>query len=449
MVAMGRLDQYLKQRGQRWHYVRRVPLEHAEDDARGVIRTSLKTSSIEVARARRDALAEADEAFWASLTVAPAEAAVQRYRSAKKRAMAKGFIYSPIEVLVQAPVEQVIERVKAVEASGPESEEDAAALLGAVPESAPPVSQAFKIYCDEIAISDTLGKSPEQAASWKKVKLRAVNNFIAVCGDLGMDGIGREHGRAFYNWWAERLKPTAKRRLNPNSANRDLGNMRKLFTAYWEYEGEEDRDNPFRNLRFSASVKKDIPPFEPVFIEKRIMEPNIFDGLNREAVLLVYALIETGCRPSELANLLPEQILLDGEVPHIQIKPRTDRELKSGSSVRDIPLIGVSLEAMKASQQGFPHYRDKGALLSASLLKAFRTRGLLPTEDHRIYSFRHSFEKRMLEAGLDYGLRCKLMGHRNTRPEYGDGGSLSFRQAQLEKIAFPVPNALAATIANL
>lgn len=196
---MGRLDQYLKQRGQRWHYIRRVPLEHAEDDPRGVIRTSIETSSIEVARARRDALAEAHEAFWASLTVAPAEAAVQRYRSAKMRAMATGFVYSPVAVLVQAPVEQVIGRVRAVEEAGPNAKEDAAALLGAVPEAAPPVSKAFETYCDEIAVSDTLGKSPEQAASWKKVKLRAVNNFIAVCGDLPMDEIGRDHGRASYN----------------------------------------------------------------------------------------------------------------------------------------------------------------------------------------------------------------------------------------------------------
>ena len=40
----------------------------------------------------------------------------------------------------------------------------------------------------------------------------------------------------------------------------------------------------------------------------------------------------------------------------------------------------------------------------------------------------------MLEGGLDYGLRCTLMGHRNPRPEYGDGGSLAYRQSELKKI---------------
>jgi len=73
---------------------------------------------------------------------------------------------------------------------------------------------------------------------------------------------------------------------------------------------------------------------------------------------------------------------------------------------------------MRRSPNGFPHYRDRGYLLSQSLTKAFKARKLFPSSQHRIYSFRHSFEKRMLEAGLDYGLRCTLIGHRNPRPEY-------------------------------
>jgi hypothetical protein len=48
----------------------------------------------------------------------------------------------------------------------------------------------------------------------------------------------------------------------------------------------------------------------------------------------------------------------------------------------------------------------------------------------------------MLEAGLDFGLRCTLMGHRNPRPEYGDGGSLAYRREELLKITHPVSDAL-------
>jgi len=160
-----------------------------------------------------------------------------------------------------------------------------------------------------------------------------------------MNEITREHGRKFYDWWAGRLVPKGNQKpLTSNSANRDLGNIRKLFRQYWEYEGEEDRENPFRNLSFAKHKLKDIPHFEDAWIQSRFLNPTIFDGLNSEATLLVYAMIETGCRPSELANLITENIVLNDEVPHIKIRPQNDRQLKSKASIREIPLLGVAHE---------------------------------------------------------------------------------------------------------
>ncbi len=63
MAVMNGLNQHLHRCVNGWHYVRRVPSEYADFDPRGMIRKSLKAESLEVARARRDALAEADELF--------------------------------------------------------------------------------------------------------------------------------------------------------------------------------------------------------------------------------------------------------------------------------------------------------------------------------------------------------------------------------------------------
>jgi integrase len=109
-------------------------------------------------------------------------------------------------------------------------------------------------------------------------------------------------------------------------------------------------------------------------VQEKLLRPRVFEGLNTEAILLTFALIETGCRPSEIANLHPQNIVLDSDTPHIRIREAADRELKSNASSRDIPLVGVSLAAMKRAPNGFPHYRDKSALLSNSLMKAFRAR---------------------------------------------------------------------------
>lgn len=68
-------------------------------------------------------------------------------------------------------------------------------------------------------------------------------------------------------------------------------------------------------------------------------------------------------------------------------------------------------------------------------MKAFRVRDRFPTKRHRIYSFRHAFEKRMIEAEIDAELRKILMGYADERPKYGDAGSLAFRRDQLLKVA--------------
>lgn len=436
------LNRYLQRRGEHWHYVRRVPSQYCEFDKRSYIRKALKTVSIEVARARRDALVEAEDLYWASLSsasdglseqsreVRKTKLAMKRYEAAKRQAMAKGFLYMPMDALLASDSnEEIVRRLESLERQGASVPDllDTQAVLGSLTPPSVTITQAFDIYCNEIAMSELIGKSKSQINGWKKVKLRSVNNFVELNGDLSMDTITRDHAQIFYKWWAKRLMPTGSQRaLTANSANRELGNLRKLYREYWEFVGDENRDNPFRRLSFTETGLKDIPHFEDEWVRSRILTPTVFKGLNPEAILLIYAMIETGCRPSELANLEPENIILDHDIPHIRIRAGESRQLKSSASVRDIPLVGVSLEAMKKAPRGFPHYRDKGTLLSASLMKGFRSRELFPTKNHRIYSFRHSFEKRMQEAGLDFALRCLLMGHKNSRPSYGDGGSMEY-----------------------
>ena len=234
--------------------------------------------------------------------------------------------------------------------------------------------------------------------------------------------------------------------LAGNTANRRIGGIRSLYRDYYRHIGEEDRANPFRNISFKAKQKSETPSFESDWVQSKILKPGIFNKVKADLQLAAYMLIETGCRPSEIINLQPEDICLEDEVPHIWIRARAHgnakREIKTASSERKVPLVGVSLEAAKRAPNGFAHYRDRNELFSASLMRAFRIRDLFPTEAHKIYSFRHSFEKRMQEANIDFGLRCRLMGHKTDRPVYGDGGSLAYRRDELMKIVHPFSDEL-------
>ncbi|KZL15135.1 DUF6538 domain-containing protein [Pseudovibrio sp. Ad37] len=434
-------DKYLKLRGRRWYYIRRVPKKVAHLDQRGKIELSLETSSLEEACARRDALAEADRLYWLSLHgggEAVLDVADANYKAAQHRALALGFVFKPAYELEAAPVVDVVARALAL-VRRPEAglQSDAQALLGTAKRPSVTVSKAMDVYLAEIAPDEQKGMSAAQKKSYEKVKNRAVSNFIKIVGDIDLEEVTREDALQFFNWWQDRVTGKGgEKPLSGNSANRDVGNMRKLYSSYFERVGEEERENPFRNLNFRSpkALRQDVPPFPASWIQQKILEPGALASLNRDAALIVLACIETGCRPSELCNISAQQIYLDAKVPYISIKFKPDRAIKTESSVRDIPLIGVSYEAMRRAPEGFPRYVDKENNFSATAMKAFRRAGLLPSENHRIYSLRHAFETRMKEAKLDYELRCLLMGHAIDRPEYGDGGSMAYRAGELRKI---------------
>jgi len=118
------------------------------------------------------------------------------------------------------------------------------AVMGAVPPVSDSIREAFTFYCDKLAVSELANKSPDQKTKWKATKSRSIEHFIKLCGNLPMDKITRDHARKFYEWWGDRIHPKDTnggkvKTYRPNSANRELGNLRKLYREYWTYQGEE------------------------------------------------------------------------------------------------------------------------------------------------------------------------------------------------------------------
>lgn len=455
-------DRYLLKRGETWTYYRRVPKDLRAHYDLPFIRKALNTRSIETARKSRDGLVDADDSWWAALRVAaeaerqglPIDLDVARKRHAAMvvHAMSMGFAYQPMEVLAQpGHFDDVVNRLITIgdhaSPNGDPKERDAEALLGGASEPVVTVLNAFDIYKDEIKVQDLRTKSPKQIELWTNTKKRSIEYFVEVVSDLPMTSITRDHAITFRNYWIDRMNPKkGDEQVSWNTANRHIGDMRVLYGEYFKHMGDEDRKNPFRNLTFKDQGKKEVPAFEDDWVREKILVKGALSGARWELQIVPIVMIETGLRPGEIVNLLPSDIHLDAEVPYLSVRPRLTgkdrREIKAQSSVREVPLVGVSLEAMKQAPEGFPHYHDKGSAFSAAANKALRARGLCPTKDHVIYSFRHAFEKRMQEANIDYALRCLLMGHKHDRPKYGDGGSLAYRRDELLKIAHPVPAGL-------
>ena len=446
--------------GTTWYCKRRVPTIFSHVEARPYVKTSLRTDSLSIARKRRDALIESQNAEWTALSLEAdskdgrtdviQKVQNARYISASSKAESLGFQYHTVEELYESgSVIEVKQRVKALErhfdiTKEPPPKKETDALLGGIvaPHSSGiTVSECFKLFVDEIEFDAQLKKSASQRRSWENSMRAGVDYFISAIGDIPMENISRDHAIAYRNWWAKRIKhgDDKGKRPKPYTANRRIGAMRTIFERYFTYVGQEDRANPFRKLKFKNRKSEKRPPFSNTWVCDRILKPGALDGLNNEARGVFLALIETGARPSEICNLRPKNIHLDSPAPFIEIREHSDREVKASASNRDIPLVGVSLAAMKANPRGFPRYLDKETHMSNTLMKYFKQNGLLESPKHKIYSVRHAFETRMLEAGIDHDLRCTLMGHKLKRPDYGSGGSIEYRRDELMKIVHSYP----------
>ncbi len=434
-------DRFLHNRAGNFSYRRRVPeTVGPADDRYPLIRLSLNTDDRHHARTKRDILEAADNSLWASLTAGePAAAARARYQAAVRRAAALGFVYRPLaEILVNENLSTILDRVEAKRDHAFDSQAEAA-LLGDVERPDDKIKEAVEIYIRDIARDELRRKSEDQKRKWKAKKRQAVQTFIRLNGDLAMNAITRDHAREVHRYWMDKIAPEKGAATHSASTgNRDLGNLRTLYQAYYSHFGDPDRKNPFTGLSFSDTSQRSRPPFTVDWIKSRILAPGALSEMNAEARAIVLAMVDTGARPSELANLDQAVIFVDEKVPYIQIAPRLDpedpREIKTTSSVRRVPLVGLALAVFKNFPAGFPRYRNKEATLSNTLNKFFDSKGLLPTAKHSVYSLRHSFEDRMKNALLDEELRRRLMGHTIDRPRYGDGGDLTMWRDELSKI---------------
>lgn len=451
MAKGSQLDRFLQRRGDRWQYVRRVPSMVADQDKRApVIRSSLKTHDLAVARVMRDALEKADNDLWAAFLCDEEEsAALKRHKAAIRRAAALGFAYRPAaELEAKASWREMAERMEAI-LDARTAHVTEAVVLGAEPAARVPISQALKVYIDDIASPQLVTKSPQQRRKWRVIPERAVRNFVEIVGDKPIADITRDDAHKFYRYWLARIAPAEKGKKpthTASSGNRQIGELRKIYREYHAFMGEENKLNPFAGLSFEERKKGKRPPFPTSWIRDKILKADALKGLNEEARAILLAMVETGARPSELCNLDAGNIHLDVPVPYISFIERDDpeapRELKTAASTREIPLVGVALLAFKKFPKGFSRYREKEEAACAAINKYLRENDLVPSPKHTLYSIRHSFEDRMKEAGIDGEMREIFFGHRRSRQVYGSGGALAWRRSLLQRMVLPFEDGL-------
>ena len=382
-------------RGGIWYLVRRIPKEYQQLDKRRFAKVSTGIYVADDPRGARAARVLVDlnmrlEEDWADLAAGRDPRARRALERAQYVASAYGVAYQPAAELGAGPFSEIMRRLDLLEEAKGGDALTADALFGGVERPGMRVSELVEAY--EQAQSAALsGHSPNQLKQWRSHKLRAARTAISIFGDKSLLALTRDDGLAFRRHFQRRI--TAGE-MTIKTANIEISHLTKMLRTVDMERAMGIPLEAFANLRFEGSRDGRRPPFSVDHIRDVLLAEGALSGLNEEARRVVYVMVDTGMRPVEIVNLLPQHIRLDAEVPHVAVLGE-ERRLKTFVSERTMPLVGCALAALKLQPEGFPTYRDRNDVLCREINAYLADNGLRPTPEHSLYGLRHSFEDRL------------------------------------------------------
>lgn len=425
---------YILSRNGCFYFNRRVPESVRHHYPKDAIRFSLKTRDRK--RAVRLAMTHNDhlEAYWRTLITTGTTSQGEAHKAVADRARLLGFPYLQSQEIASLPLESVYNRLTHV-ARHEMQETKVEAVLGKYSPPSILLSEVAGKYFD-LAKDKTINKSVNQLRKWQNPRILAMNNFIQCVGNKPLHQLTREDALKFRDWWIERIK---NENLVAGSANKYIIYIKTMMYSIVEnLQIPLDAEHVFKKLLIVEETEKRRLPFETSYLRSTLLNHDNLAGLNEQARWVVFAFAETGAGLNELTGLLPEDIILDAEIPHIHIRARKGRALKTKFRQRTIPLVGFALDAFNALPEGFAKYHDRPDGLSGLLSQYFKNHNLLPTDQHTVYSLRHSFQDRLLAVNTPDRIQADLMGHKFGRPRYGDGATLAHKLEWMQKICLKI-----------
>jgi hypothetical protein len=455
------LPEYLTKRHGVWQFIRRVPDDLAHLDPRQNVKesTGIKIDEDRWGNPNKKNLALAGkiadeknrelEAYWKGLLEGRAHDAKLRYHEARRRARTFGYDYLEAEEAtasnqplldVLGRLEKLLEagRIKPadVEAVLP-NYETRAALLGYEKRPAVKLSEVFSKFEKQNA-NEVAGMSKNQIKRWTNGYTLAMTDLISVIGDKDLIAITHADILEYTEWLEDRV---SEGELVVKTANKYIGHNSKMIKEI-NRRLRLGLPDLFSGMRLKGSKNVSRPPFEAAFVQKHILADGALMGLNDEARRIVMVIADTGLRLSEAVNLTETTIHLGSNIPYVEVKPE-GRHVKSEDSIRQIPLVGTALMAMRLQPKGFPRYADRGATVSAYVNEYLLDKGLRPTRMHKLYSLRHTFQDRLKAAKAQDSMIDELMGHSGGKGyKYGDGHPLETKLELLQRIAFKPPRSI-------
>ena len=190
-----------------------------------------------------------------------------------------------------------------------------------------------------------------------------------------------------------------ERGLASNSVKRIFASVRSIVQLTISEQGLEIK-NAFRGTYLPD--KDDKHSRQPIPLDGiRDIQRQCRD-LDDDMRWLVALISDTGMRLAEAVGLLVSDVVLEEEVPYINVQTHAWRPLKTKANIRKIPLVGEALWAAERignnaiSDIAFPRYCD-GKRTQAGSASAALNKWLKPRvpEGCVVHSFRHSLRDRL------------------------------------------------------
>lgn len=430
----------------RYYWVKRIPKRYAglvrgaDGQPVSQVRQALHTDSKPEAKSKAAQIEAERMAEWEAMLAGDNASARAHYEAARELAQARGFKYRPVADVAGGDLTDILSRLTSL-AEGEKlvaSPTATAAVLGTVPVALPSLIELRNEYFERTKTRH-LKKSEMQRKKWRQKRERAVRNFLDVVvpgknpeiKDMPLADVNRANALKFRDWWQIKVEGG----LKIDTANKDLSHLSEMLRT-WAKLTDTALDDPFAGLRLEGKDESDKPAFSREWITGKVLAPGALDGLNDEAADVLLIMLNTALRPSEITDAPLSDFETTANIPYLRVAPN-GRELKVAHTKRDVPLLGVSLEAARriVARGGILRYRHKAGSWSAAVNKYLATNGLRESPAHTAYSIRHYVENALLAAKVDDRVRADILGHKYHRPSYGDGGALAGRAEALALIA--------------
>ncbi|MER9921722.1 tyrosine-type recombinase/integrase [Mesorhizobium sp. M0048] len=299
-------------------------------------------------------------------------------------------------------------------------------------------------------LQDRFALSKPSELERKKDEQRAERAADAIVEALGrvptVASITREEAR--------KVQSYLKGKVAAGTVDRYLNDIRSIINhAIAEFPDLHELKNHFTGLPILAGGRYGGPtPDEegrPLTGDEAAAIRDRIERLSRQSdLILIWRMLEgTGCRLAEVTGLRVVDVVADGAMPYLDIKPHDRRGLKTMASIRRVPLVGDALDATRAAlklagenDMLFPRYGVEGGNTAASAALMKHVRAITDDKLARVHSLRHNMADKLKLAGVEEADRNLVLGHTLG----GEGKRYGGPEARLEVATRAVRKALEA-----